>query len=241
MTIRVRYGNYTHEDGEVEYSITREVLLTAREIAYAYQTRVQMKGLLMAASTEEMDRKVRSLKAGYSRSDQNWLVLSDGEPLDISIYASSAISGVTIENGVTFPNNRGAVYVTHLPYEITLTADVAIIDQFRALRSFEESLSFSGGGPRFLHIETATGLPVKQLGRRFTIYKATQAGTAVGLYRRPLMPRPIWPNDLITLPDYSIDSGRLRGDTLTDLTTTWNYRYESSRPLSGLPNTWGRT
>lgn len=241
MSIFVRYGNYSHAEGEVEYSVSNQVLLTAREVAYAYRTRVQMRGLLMGSDPADMDQKVRALKAAYSRSDRNWLVMHDGQPLDISIYANQCISGVTVEGGVAFPNNKGAVYVTHVPYEITLTADVAIDDTANTLRSFEESLSFSGGGPRYLHIETATGFPVKQIGRRFTVYKATQQGSAVGLYRRPDVPRPIWPRDLVENPDYSIDGGNLRGSVVTDLTTTWNYRFESARPLRGSPNTWGRT
>lgn len=241
MTIYVRYGTYQHQPGEVEYSFQREVLLNEREVAYAYRTTVQMQGLLLADSTDDMNVKVRSLEAAYSRSDRDWVVEQDGQALEVSIYDSNTISGVTITGGVSYPTNRNAAYVTILPYEINLTADVIIESELFALRSFEETLRFSGGGPRFLHIETAVGRPVKQLGRRNTIYRAVQSGSAVGLYRRPVVPRPIFPGALVESPETEYDSGVYRGDTLTDLSVSWVYRYESALPLSGRPNVWGRT
>ena len=241
MSIYVRYGNYSHGVGEVEYTITREALLTAREVAYAHRTTVQMQGMLVADSSSEMDGYVKSLKAAYARPDRDWLVMLNNRPLDISIYARDCISGVTVQGGVSFPSNKNAAYVTHLPYSITLTADVAIADQSRALKSFSEKLRFSGGGPRFLHIETAVGLPVKQIGRRHTVYRAVQSGSAVGLYARPIVPQPLWPNDQIENVEYELDSGQYRGDTRTDLGVTWTYRFESARRMFGTPNAWGRT
>mgnify|MGYP003331113519 CR=1 FL=1 len=61
--------------------------------------------------------------------------------------------------------------------------------------AWHESLSFEGGGPRTLHLQTLNGLPQKQTVAQSTPYKVIQDGTAIGRLAYPAFPGSIWPGD----------------------------------------------
>jgi hypothetical protein len=245
MSIVVRYGNYTHAAGEVEYQIQKQAILNDLGEPVGEKVTVGMDGLLMGTSTSDMDSKVQSLRAAYLKDNQNWRVIAGSTVLDVSVDAEDTLNGIHVTQPPSFPSNKNAAYVTTLPYRIQLQWEQAVTDQLYALKSFTESLSFSGGGPRYGHIETAVELPEKQLLRRNTIYRVVQQGQAVGMYRQPLLPLPLFPGALVSAPDTTLGSGRALGplDRLrtSEIPITWKYTFESATPLAGRPNVWGVT
>lgn len=245
MSIVVQYGNYVHDAGEVEYNIQKQATLNDLGEPVGERVTVNMDGLLMATGTGDMDAKVIALRRAYLKDNQNWRVVLAGSPLDVSVDAEDTIGGIHVTQPPSFPSNKNAAYVTILPYRIQLQWEQAITDQLYALKSFTESLSFSGGGPRYGHIETAVELPEKQLLRRNTVYRVIQQGQAVGMYRQPALPLPLFPGALVSAPDTSLGSGRVIGtlSTLkqTEIPVTWKYTFESATPLAGRPNIWGLT
>ena len=114
-----------------------------------------------------------------------------------------------------------------LEAEIPIDAD----DLETALRSFEETLSFSGGGPKYGHLETLAGPPVKQLLRQQTVYRVGQSGQAIGLYQRPTAPLPIWPQAQVESGVRRLSSPKRRRDDYTDFSIDWSFRFESATPL----------
>lgn len=245
MSIVVQYGSYTHDAGEVEYSIQKNAVLSSRNLVVGQTVSIQMNGMLLADSVSAMDAKVQSLVAAYSVPNQNWRVLNNGSPLAISINAEDTISGINVTQPPSFPTNKDAAYVTYLPYTIALAYEQFKIDELFSLKSFTESLQFSGGGPKIMHLETATGLPQKQIVRQNTIYRAVQSGQAVGMYREPVPPAPIWPNALVDTGNRGYTNGRVIGPigaaTQTERAVSWQYTFESATPLFGRPNIWGVT
>ena len=245
MSIVVQYGNYTHDAGEVEYTIAKNAILSDRQIVIGQRVSITMNGMLFADSVSAMDAKVISLLAAYAIPNQNWRVLKDGSPLAISVSAADTTSGITITQPPSFPSNKDAAYVTYLPYTIGISYEQSKNDEVFALKSFTESLQFAGGGPKYMHLETATGLPQKQLVRQNTIYTAVQSGSAVGMYREPVPPAPIWPNALVQNGSIGFVSGRVLGPISTPVQTergiSWQYTFESATPLFGRPNIWGVT
>lgn len=245
MSIVVQYGSYTHDAGEVEYTIQKNALLSSRNLVVGQSVTIQMQGMLLSTDVSAMDSRVQSLVAAYAVPNQNWRVLNNGSALAISINAVDTISGINVVQPPSFPSNKDAAYVTYLPYTITLAYEQAKNDELFALKSFTESLQFSGGGPKTMHLETATGLPQKQIVRQHTIYRAVQSGQAVGMYREPIPPAPIWPNALVEAPSVGFTNGRVIGPLSAtrqiDLAVSWQYNFESATPLFGRPNIWGVT
>ena len=234
------YGNYQHQPGEVEYSISRQAIQTERLATYAERWTVQIQGRLEGESTSEVESKLKSLLVAYRKPNQAFVINIGSGASIVSLFPDKTINGVRVTVPPGLPSNRNASHVTYLDYTATVEAEIPIVEQLGALRSFSETLRFSGGGPRYKHLETIDTPPVKQLVKRFTTFTVTQSGRAVGLFRRPSRANPIWPSAVVDSGDYEIDSGKLIGDTLQDLTTSWTYRFESAFPLYGQPNTWGR-
>lgn len=246
MSIIVQYGNYVHAAGEVEYAINKTAKVSDRGFPVAELVTVDMEGMLFSDSPSAMDAKVVALKAAYAKNNQDWRVVADGISLAISVAASETIGGINVTVPPMFPSNASAAYVTLLKYRMQLQWEVPITDQFYALKSFSETLTFSGGGPRFGHMEVALGLPVKQKLRANTIFRVTQQGSAVGFYATPVVPDPLWTDALVEYnPERTVATGITKGPIgeplRTDIPVTWKYVYESATSLSGRPNFWGLT
>ena len=239
MSIFIRYGNYSHDPGEVEYSIQRSATETERRQVYADNVTVTLNGRRFADSSREIERKLKGLLAAYAKQNQDFAIIIDRQKSVINKRSRDTISGIRVVQQPSLPSNRLASHVTYLDYTIQLQWETLIADMAFALRSFRETVTFEGGGPTFGHLETIDTLPQKQQTRRFTVYTAQQTGSAVGLFTRPRLPPPIWPQAVTRAPRRSLDNGLLVGNTQTDLGITWDYQFESALPLFGVPHRWG--
>lgn len=248
MSAYVKYGSYSHAAGEVELVITEDILETDSATPYARLVRWELLGLLMADTPQQIDDAVEALRAAYATNGQDLSLIvtgSDGATFtaDVSIDSSLAVGGVRVISGPSFPSNRNAAYSTHLPYSITLEAEIPVDDAPTLMRSFSETISFSGGGPKYGILEPTTGLPVRQQLKQNTAFRAEQSGRAVGLYQRPVRPLPLWPAWLVDSGSYRKQNPRRRGSgaslTYTDYEIEWSYRFESPYLLTGNPHTWG--
>ncbi len=239
MSIFVRYGNYSHDPGEVEYSIMRGSVETERREVYQDNVTVTLNGRLFAESSSEIERKLKALLAAYAKQKQDFAIIVNRQKSVLNMRSQDTISGIRVVQQPAFPTNRLAAHVTYLDYTVQLQWETLLPSAALALRSFRETLTFEGGGPTFGHLETIDALPQKQQTRRFTIYTAQQTGSAVGLFTRPRLPPPIWPGALTKAPRRTLDNGTLVGNTQTDLGIQWDYTFESAYPLFGVPHRWG--
>lgn len=244
--IWVQFGSYAHDPGEVEYSIRKRALLTDRKTPYAHMVRVDMAGMLVGSGTSEIEAKLTNMIDAYSSDNKDFSIkLGDSDTNSIiSITSSETNGGVRVVEPVSYPSNVNAVHTTYMPYTVSLEAEVPISNPATAIRSFVETLEFAGGGPRRGWLEPIYGRPVRQQLKQQTIYKAIQRGQAVGLYARPIIPLPIWPFALVERnPRRAIDNGRPYGGgsdaTTMDFSVSWQYEFESDRPLIGTPHRWG--
>lgn len=248
-SIVVQYGNYTHQSGEVEYSISRSADVSDLGMPVRQIVTVDMNGVLYGESTTNIDQKVTALQNAYNKDSQSWRVLADGSPLAISKENGATIGGIHVTVKPQFPENRNAAYVTFLPYRIQLTWIEAVPETTFLLKSFTESLTFSGGGQRRGFIEVATGLPVLQKLRENTVYKVIQQGQAVGAWREPIIPLPLFPDALMEAPEIFYGNGVVKGPPENryqiDIPASWKYVFESAEelrtppPIPTRPNRWG--
>lgn len=239
----VKFGSYKHDVGECELNLSREILETDARTPYAEVWRADISGMLLADNQASMDQKVEALLRAYSKANQDFvLYLSDGTPSYINMRSRNAIGGVRVVRGPSFPSNRNAAYVTYLPYSIALEAEFPFAQRADALRSFQERIVRSGGGPKFSLTETLNTRPIPQRNKVATIYHATQSGNAVGLYAMPTVPAPIWPQWLVEAPKIEVGSpkriGTGRSKGYTDFTVSWQYTFQSVTPLYGYPTRW---
>src|SRR5690606_3105055 len=95
----------------------------------------------------------------------------------------------------SFPEGRGAEFTTYRNYRLTVEAMLPTGAPESSIISYNETLTFTGGGPRDVMMELRNGPAMKWRVSEQTSYFATQSGSAVGYATYPARPGPIWPFD----------------------------------------------
>jgi len=240
-SMKLRYGNYTHPIGEAGVKIARSAIYNDAGIPFAIRETWTIDGMILANSQAAIGTAIAALEAAYASDGRDVaLLFDDGTPTEHAIANSATLGGVRVVQPPSFPHGVGAEYSTYRTYQIVLDAQVL---NASGLLSFDESISFTGGGSRVGFVETLQGPPQKQTLVQQTSYRAAQSGRAVGLLGYPIVPNPIWPKDEHT-DQRRIDrrAPRRRGGfnsiLFTEYEVTWSYTFESAKPLNGLPNIW---
>jgi len=237
----VRYngprGSYTHKVGEVEYVVQQQTLYTERQSPHATLVTIQLTGVLIGSSPAALDAKAVQLVAAYRDGGDLYLYRSGGVATSLSLRSANTTGGVRVTQPPSFPTMAGAAFATHLPFTIVIEGEVPLGNAGASLQSFSETVQFTGGGPKYGFLEPLTGSPVRMRLRQSTVFRATQSGSAVGLYARPSPPAPLWPAWIKEAPQISGTSPRVVGvrGALRDFGVSWSYSFESSGPLTGGP------
>jgi hypothetical protein len=234
----LKYGNYAHAVGEAAIAITVTAILNSRGVHYANRQRWEISGFLQGPDPSTLTGAINALKGAYAASGQDvGLYFDDGvTPTSHVMQSSETLGGVRVVAGPSFPDGRGGEYATIRGYHIVLEADFPVAGGIGPLL-WEETLSFAGGGPRFVYLQTLTGLPQRQVVADATTYRVEQAGRAVAVNGYPLPAAPIWPvaehvdrrQIARKAPVASTVDGLPRYETI------WQYHFESTLPLEGDP------
>lgn len=235
------YGNYRHANGEVAIVIDKANVLNAAGIALSQEVRWNLQGMLVnqSGNPTTLAGMIRNLENAYSVPNQD-LVLFQPDGSTVSshfLYAGSTLGGVRITKPVSYPQGTGPQGVTYRTYSIEIAALLPLGAE-TGLSEFHEEIQSSGGGPARGLLEPLMGLPVEQLRKQNTIYRATQQGRAVGFGAYPTIPGPMWPQALITSPNITMGSPQRVGNSYINWPISWIYQYESANQLSGAPNIW---
>lgn len=235
----LKYGSYQHESGECQLAIDRRAVFNDRMIAWAIRERWTITGILQNQTgvLSTMQTSIASLKTAYDTDGLDLtLHLDDDSETQHKIATADCLGGTKVIQRPSFPTNREAEGVNYTTYTVIVEGLVKIVGE--TLRSFHEFLTFTGGGPRYGHIETLIGLPVKQKPRNYTIYRVEQAGEAVGLYAYPTPPDPIWPAALVEAGRVKRRSPKRTGSEYYDYPVSWRYAFEAAGALLGQPTKW---
>lgn len=235
----LQFGTYVHPLGEAGIVITKDVVESEAQQAYAVRERWTISGMVVGTSPADIATKLATLDAAYSTGGKNvFILLPNGAASTHSIISSSCQGGVRVIQRPSFPVGTGAEHVTVRSYTIVLEG-IVLLTAARTVLSFEEVLSFSGGGPLYGHLQPLQGEPIKQLLKQSTPYRATQEGQAVGLYDYPTIPAALWPgNKVEDQPRVRRFNPKKRGNEYYDYKITWAYSFESASPMSGSPHGW---
>jgi hypothetical protein len=191
--IHLEYGSHSHDDCEAAVEIGVSALFNEAGQRYATRHRWTIDGKLHAADQSALTAALNQLQVAYSTNGLNLgLYFENGSPTSHVLDSAQAIGGVRIvEFGYPDGGRGSAEYSTFRSYRIVAEGDFP--DTSIALLSYSEVLTFEGGGPRFVFLQTLNGLPQRQQVAQATPFRVTQAGEAVGHLVRPLPNPPIWP------------------------------------------------
>lgn len=240
MGVKVRYGSFYHDVAEAAVSITAENVRNEAEQHYETRYRWVIKARALADNATDLQTKVDAIVAAYSQDGQDLAITLPDGTTDSSrtLLSSQTVGGVRVIQPPHFPDlSGGPAMITGLDVVVVLEGDVPVSGG-AAWLSFNEQITFTGGGPRFGYIETLTGTPQAQTWRQQTIYRATQSGRIVGYMAYPVPPAPIWPTQQVMAGTATPGNPRRRRGVYTDFPLSYSYSFESASPLIGQPHIW---
>ncbi len=239
------YGNYTHAVGECSLAISRQGEFV-NGMEKGYTERWEIRGRLQvddtgstAGNQAALTAAIQALQNAYSIQGQNLTFYTDGGAASIhQLVSANAYGGVRIVERPKFPEGHGAEYSTYRNYAIT--AEATFLNTALGLLDYRETISFSGGGPKFVLLETMTGSPQKQYTRQRTPLRVVQRGEATGLLGYPIPPGPVAPGDEhqdqreleMIGPDFV---GPVAARGFSGYRVRWAYYMESANPITGQP------
>ncbi|PQO33335.1 hypothetical protein C5Y96_10815 [Blastopirellula marina] len=235
----LRKGEYTHPIGEPQIAISKRPIVSSGGVPVAHAVTWAIQGMLLGSGQADLDAQIAAFTAAYARQNEDVvLLLSDGvTESQHTLKVRDTRGGVYVTQGPDFPQGAGPEYATRRSFAVQISAEVPIAGSTGALMNFTETLSTSGGGPRYSHVETALGFPIKQQLRRATTYHATQSGTATGYALYPSVPPPIFGEaNLAKAPHITRRSPEWVGNATRNFTVSWQYQFESALPMFGLPS-----
>lgn len=232
-----KYGNSTHAQNEVALTIQKRVLYSTMGFRQAIRETWTLNGVLHAPNQVVLTAAISTLQNAYAVPGQDaGLFLDDGiTPTSHVMLSSQTIGGVRVV-GLDFPRGEGAEYSTFRTYTIVLEADFPD-SSAPNLVSYNETVEFKGGGPKFVFMQTLKGKPKKQLVVQHTPYEATQKGSAVGYTWYPPSATTLWPEaEVFERRLTSLVTPKFHGGGApTEYQINWSYFYKSDTPFVGLP------
>lgn len=238
------WGGYTHDNGEIE-------LISLAKLPYYNEGGEQrgiketwtLRGEKQAATHAALSTAITALDSAYSSGNKN-LILYDDDGTTQSSHAlltADCLGGTRVISGPVYQQGPGE-YTTFRNYQIVIEGD--ILDESILLVSFHETLSFSGGGERFIYLQPLNGLPIRQLVAEATPFRCVQRGSAVGNTGYPPPAIPTWPaaehRDQRRIDYKEPKRSRAKGGrpTYTEFEISWEYYFEAAAPFVGAPNRW---
>lgn len=247
MGNQIRYRNYTHAEGEVDFEISQEAEINPENgIAETVVQRWTLMGELLVTdgsdNQAELTTRIQALERAYGVQGGDLVFLLDDGSNSAHLIRSNATIGGTHVKYLDWLSTPGA-YANHRKYRIGLEARFPLPTR-SGITYWRETVEFFGGGPKIRHQESVKGFPRPQQIKAHTVYRARQFGDIVGLYDYAPYPTPIWPSKPPYLPDLtrkasgSPKPAGIQGIQFKDYPRSYAYEFESPTSLFGLPNFW---
>lgn len=240
--MQLKVGTYAFDANSLKFSTQSRKVWNEGGQLYAIRKSISVDGYLVANGQAAISAAIVALENALAIPYQDIVFYHDDATVSATaLVSSSSVSGVQITNGPNFPDSVGVEFVNQRRFNFSAEAEYPAANSNNLLLSFREKLTFSGGGPIYVHKMAINGPSQKQLVYPFSIFKATQEGMATGYRHYPVAPDPIWPSALMTSPNQSLESPRRRGKVQAgydSYPTAWSYNFESTIQLVGFPSLW---
>lgn len=239
--MQLSYGNFSHATDTVGFTISATCSDDDAGMPYEVTYNWNLNGEVQGSTTTEVVAACRLLEAAYAVWFQDLIFRDDSGNITHSLLNAGSKTGVRVVGPVGYPSSEGAELSTYRRFSVSLSATYPAIGA-NAIRSYHESLSFSGGGPERAVIECANVVPQEQLIKAFTMQVIRQTGSAVGTFAYPAIPAPCFPGleRIISVPPGNPQYGspKLRNGIQVDFPVSWSYEFITGRPVFGLPHPW---
>lgn len=243
------YRGIRHKVGQVALQVEQLPLTTDLQELWAHNVLWRIDILLTsqdstdAGARNSIKQQTATVESQYSKNNGDLILYDPTGAISHHVLRNSEChGGVRIIDPPSYRDGTGVECATKRTISVVVGGIKPIpTSQLRsAYRSFEETLEFAPAGRKTGHLETLTTRSVKQTLRRFQTYRVVQRGSAVGLYKYPLIPRAIWPFALVDEePLKTLGHPRRIGGALTDFPIAWEYQFQSNVRLLGQPHIWG--
>lgn len=243
FAIYLKYGGYQHTDDTVTFTIDVSSNETDGGDLYESVHTWSIEGQIQGSDTADVVAKFRALEAAYAVWFQDLVFYDASGAATHRLLNDGSTSGVRIIKPPSYPRGDGAQLSTFRDFSIQAQAVYpASGDQGNVLRSYNETLSFAGGGPERTVVECVNVRPQEQLLKLWTAATVRQAGSAVGLFAYPEIPPPLFPGKerIRSDPPGNPQKGspQKRGGKYVNYPISWSYEFVSGTPLYGDPNRW---
>lgn len=229
-----RYGKYIHPANEVALTIRKEARYSDRGQKRSVVETWNLQGVLQAATPAELSGRIAALTAAYAANGQTAaLCFDDGSFTAHVLDTITSLGGVRVVS-LDFPEGRGAEYSTFRTYQLVLAAEYATPGEM--LLEYEESIRLEGGGPKFVILQTLTGVPQRQQVAQITPHRAVQTGRALGLASYPPVSTPLWPEaEHREQRRVTFHSPKFTNHQFSEFAVEWEFHFEAANALLGAP------
>lgn len=232
--MQVQYGSYVHPDNECSLAISRQGIFE-RGICTKIKETWTIDGIINITGSQtiaDITTRIYEIENAYL---VNGLDVSLGGTAHY-LQSSRCLGGTRVVNPPQFPKGDGTEYATVRTFSITIEGDILLPAGLTGLTEWKETLEFSGGGARWVIIETRRGAGERQQVSEQVPYRVRQSGSAIGITAWPTVPAPLFPaaehverRVLVRMTPERV------GNDFTAWPVTWNYEFESISALSGVP------
>lgn len=232
----VEYNGNQFANNEVELTISKRPIYSPRGFRIGTRETYAMVGFLHGSTQAAVTSAINDRRNWLATNGGDFkFLLDDGTTETAHVLLNADTIGGVVVTGHNFPEGTGAEYSTFRTWAATIEGTRQETEN--QLLAFQETITSTGGGDRFVFLQTLTGLPQKQTVAQQTPYQTVQAGSALGFQGYPLPPGPIWP----AAEHIDRRSIILRGPVAqrfdyVNYGVDWSYTFEDSAPLVGTPN-----
>jgi len=232
--MKLYYGDYLYPENECEIGIAQTSKYGQYGQKIGYTVRWTIRGRLSADTPELLTVAITALEQAQVDGRNLLLYTNSGAASSHGIFSGNTVGGVKAES-LNYPNGVGAEYSTFRTFEVTYTAEISLPEGGGQV-SYNETLQFTGGGPRFSFIECIQGPPYKTVDCQQTSYKASQSGSATGLGNWPNFPPPAFPeHEHIDRRVQARMTPQYNNGGATQFQINWSYEFEAAQSMTGNP------
>ena len=245
--MRLKYA-YTGTAGSVVYSFNANTTAMQIGLQIGYDgrgrldqekqtwqvtTTVQTTEITIAAAQVDLTSKISAVVSAMNNANGTLTLYNDNGTTKSYHEVTNCRT-----SDFSFPSGVGAQYANQRTIVITVNgySDEVKTDK---IIEFNETIQFSGGGGRYVVLETISSAPSRFQQNASTVYRATQSGNAVGRDSYPTVPEPKFAVALLEQNPQILKSHRYTQTGEERYSISWSYSFASPTALENTdPNKW---
>lgn len=232
----LKIGTYSFPANGVSIDRRIDTVLSNDNVPYSEKHVWNVSGELLGSTQSELIAANAALAKACGKQYQDLkFYADDGTTLAFALINAVSMDGVKIMNFRNPP--IPGQFATAIGFEFTAEASYIYASNVtNPVLEYQETLTITGGGPRYGFVECVNAAPVKQLIIPQTVSLATQSGRATGLGAWPTVPGPLWPAD--ELPDQrsiTRESPQRDGAGFSMYQVSWTYQFAAVVVFNGQP------